>query len=334
MPTVPGAPAPAATPAAPATPTATPKAAAIQSTNIVKPAAQAQPVNQATEASTEDLQDTIESDDASPEEQHQAAVELKKRMKFKINGKDVEREIDFGDENAIQELLQKGFASDERFQSASAMEKQMRQYAQMIQANPIEALRAAGHDPDKLTEEYMKRRVEELSKSPEQLKLEQLQRDLESERNARQQMENEKLTAEQQRVESEYSRQLDDEITTGLSSSELPKSPYVVKRIAEYLMQGINSGNEDITVADVLPIVEKNIKEEIRQMFEAMPEDVIERTLGTNVSKKLRNNRVKKAKAAPANTEVQATGRSETNKAKAEEEPTKKQKAKDFFGNW
>ena len=32
------------------------------------------------------------------------------------------------------------------------------------------ALKAAGHDPDKLTEAYMKKRVEELSKSPEQLK--------------------------------------------------------------------------------------------------------------------------------------------------------------------
>ena len=288
------------------------------------------------DASNEELQEVMESEDATTEEKQEAVAELKKRMKFRVNGREVEKEIDLNDEETLHELLQKGFAADERFQSASALEKKMREFASLLQQDPIEALIAAGHDPDKLTESYMKKRVEELAKSPEQLKLEQLQKEIEKERKMREQLEEEKLTAEQARVEAEYSRQLDEEISDALSHSELPKSPYVVKRIAENLMLGLEQGMDDITVQDVLPIVEKQIKEEIRQMFEAMPEDVIEKTLGDGVSSKLRKRRIEKAKQTKTPdtaSSVKQTGTSEMNKSKPKEEP-KPLKAKDFFKNY
>jgi hypothetical protein len=289
------------------------------------------------EASDTELEEVVESDDASAAEKKEAAVELKKRMKFKINGKDVEREIDLNDEDTLRELLQKGFAADERFQSASSIEKKMKQFAELLQNDPMEALIAAGHDPDKFTESYMKKRVEELAKSPEQLKVEQLQKEIEKERRERQRLEDEKLTAEQQKVEAEYSRQLDDEITSALTASELPKSAYVVKRIAENLMIGIEQGNEDITVQDVLPLVEKQIREEIRQMLDVMPEEVIERFLGDNVTGKLRKRRLAQAKATKTPdtaSSVKATGQSEMNKSKGKEVEAKPTKAADFFKNF
>lgn len=290
---------------------------------------------EAAEASTDELQDVAASADATPEEKKEAVQELKKRMKFKVNGKDVEREIDFNDEKSLQELLQKGFAADERFQSASSLEKKMREFAALLQQDPIEALIAAGHDPDKLTESYMKKRVDELAKSPEQLQLEKLQKEIEKERKLRETLENEKLTAEQAKVEAEYSRQLDEEISTALTKSELPKSPYVIKRIAENLMIAIEQGNEDVSVHDVLPVVEKQIREELQGMFEAMPEDVIEKVLGSSVADRLRKRRISKMKAAPEGAStVKATGQSEINKTKAKEAAPQKIKAKDFFKNY
>lgn len=300
-----------------------------------KAAAPAADAIDTSEASDSELAEVVESDDATPEEQKEAKVELKRRMKFKVNGRDVEREVDLGDEDALQELLQKGFAADEKFQSSAAIEKKMKEYAALLQSDPMQALIAAGHDPDKLTQAYMEKRVAELSKSPEQLQIEKLQKELEKERKQREDSEQEKLNAEQARVEVEYSRQLDDEITSALGSSDLPKSPYVVKRIAENLMLGIQQGNEDITVEDVLPVVERQIKEEIRQMFEAMPEDVIEKTLGNDVSTKLRKRRLANAKKAPESAaSVKATGQSELTKAKGKEETPKPIKAKDFFKNF
>lgn len=288
----------------------------------------------ASEASDAELEEIQNSEEATTEEKKEAVAELKKRMKFRINGREVEKEIDFNDEDALRELLQKGFAADERFQTASQLEKKMKQFAEALQEDPFEALRAAGHDPDKLTESYMKKRVEELAKSPEQLQLEKLQKEIEKERKMREQLENEKLTAEQQKVEAEYSRQLDEEITSALTSSELPKSPYVVKRIAENLMLAIEKGNEDVSVQDVLPIVERQIKQEIQQMFEAMPEDVIEKVLGNNVSNKLRKRRLSGMKKAPDTASgVKQTGQAELKKSQPKEE-AKPVKARDFFKNF
>lgn len=290
------------------------------------------------DATNEELEEVAESDDATPEEKAEAKVELKKRMKFRVNGREVEREIDLNDEDMLHELIQKGMAADERFQSASSVEKKMKEFAALLQADPWEAFKAAGHDPDKMTEAYMKKRVEELSKSPEQLQLEKLQKEIEKERKKREELENEKLTAEQARVESEYSRQLDEEISGALTSSTLPKSPYVVKRIAENLMIAIEQGNEDASVEDVLPLVEKQINDEIRQMFEAMPEDVIEKMLGNDVSNKLRKRRIanaKKSQTPDTANSVKSTGQSEINKAKAKENnEAKPVKAKDFFGKY
>jgi len=289
----------------------------------------------AEDATEEELTEVLDDEDASEEEKVEAIQELKKRMTFKINGKDVEKEIDLGDESSIRELLQKGFAADERFQKASGMEKQMKSFADMMQSDPIQALKAAGHDMDKLAESYLEKRVEDMKKSPEQLELEKLQKEIEVERKAREELQNEKVSLEQSRAQEEYSRQLDVEITDSLANSDLPKSPYVVKRIAENLMIGLDQGNEDITVTDVLPIVEKQIKDEIRQMFEAMPEDIIEKVLGNDVSTKLRKRRIKRAKKTTAEaTNVKPTGQSEDKKALADKEPAPAKKAKDFWSNF
>jgi hypothetical protein len=285
-------------------------------------------------ATEEELAELAASDEATTAEKQEAKAELKRRMKFKVNGREVEREVDLNDEEALQALLQKGFAADERFQSASTLEKKMKEFAALMQSDPMQALIAAGHDPDKLTEAYMEKRLQELSKSPEQQQLEKLQKEIEKERKLRESLENEKLSAEQAQVEVEFSRQLDEEITTALGKSDLPKSPYVVKRIAENLMLGLEQ-DENISVEDVLPIVERQIKEEIQQMFEAMPEDVIEKVLGNNVANKLRKRRLNSMKKAPEGASaVKPTGQSEMNKSKPKQDEAKPVKAKDFFKNF
>lgn len=290
---------------------------------------------EASDATDGELSEVLESDDATAEEKVEAAVELKKRMVFQVNGKEVEKEIDLSDEDGLHELLQKGFAADERFQKASSIEKQMKEFAQVLQSDPIQALIAAGHDPDKVAEMYMQQRIEEMQKSPEQLQLEQLQKQVEDERTLREKLEQENASAAQSRAQEEYSRQLDDEITTALGGSDLPKSPYVVKRIAENLMIALEQGNEDISVPDILPIVERQIKGEIRQMFEAMPEEIVEKVLGTDVSTKLRKRRLKKMKKTPEGaSKVQPTGQSEIKRALADKEPEAPSKAKDFFKNF
>lgn len=285
------------------------------------------------DATDDELAEVIESDEVSEEEKAEAKVELIKRLKLKVNGREVEEEIDFSDDDRLRDILQKGYAADEKFQKASEIEKRSKLYAELVAKNPLKALEEAGHNMDELAEAHMQKRIEDMQKSPEQKRLEELEAQIESERERNSVLERERQEAEQSRAQEQYSRELDEEIGEALQSSELPKSPYVVKRIAENLMLAMDEGYEDVTVAQILPIVDRQIKEEIRQMFEAMPEDVIEKTLGNNVSDKLRKRRVARQKKAPVKgADIKATGQSEIKKIKSEQDTSKsKTKAKDFW---
>lgn len=289
----------------------------------------------AEEATDEELEEVLDSEESTEEERAEAQEEMAKRLKLKIYGQ--EEEFDLGNDDHIErlkELAQKGEGADRRFQEAAALKKQMEQFAQLIQQDPLKALEAAGHDMEELSTKYLEQRINDMQKSPEQKRLEELEKEIEAERKKNESLQKAKQEEEQARAQEEYSRQLDTEITDALGSSELPKSPYVVKRIAENLMLAMDNGYEDVTVSDILPIVKKQIQGEIREMFEAMPEDVIEKTLGNNVSTKLRKRRLSRQKKVQTKaTDVKQTGESEINKLKGTQK-TKKMNAKDFFSKF
>lgn len=290
----------------------------------------------AEEASDSELEEVLEDEDASEEEKEEAVQELKKRLKLKVNGKEIEEEIDFNDEDRLREILQKGHAADQKFQESAALRKQMEQFVQLMQNDPIRAMKEMGLNPDDVAEAHMKSRIEEMQLSPEQKELNDLRAKIEKAEAEKKALEEERLAEQQQRAQQEYERQLDQEMTSALEGSDLPKSPYVVKRLAEVMMVALEQAEEgqEVSVSDVLPVVEKQIKNEIQEMFGALPGDVIEQILGNDVTSKMRKYRRSKVKKAPETaSSVKATGKSEIKAAKDAEKPDSAKSAKDFFSN-
>jgi hypothetical protein len=260
----------------------------------------------------------------------QEVKEMKKKLKLKVHGKELEREIDFMNEKEIKQMYEKALGADQTFQESAKVKKQMQAIAEMLQRDPFALLKEAGYDPDDLTAKYMEERLKEMEKSPEQKEREELQRQLETERQRRESLEREKTDAEEARIRESYMRDMDDQITTALSTAELPKSPYVVKRIAEYLSIGLEQGKQ-LSVKDVVPLVQKSIKNEIREMFEAFPEDIIEGFLGDNVLNKMKKRRLAKMKEVQSPSSIKSTGESEIARNQAKAEPAKKVNPKDFW---
>lgn len=268
------------------------------------------------------------------EKQTQAAKEevkeMKKKLKLKVHGKEMEKEIDLMNEKELKQLLEKAYGADQTFQESAKVKKQMQAIAEMLQRDPFALLKEVGYDPDDLAAKYMEERLKEMEKSPEQKEREELQRQLEAERQRREALEKEKTDAEEARIRESYMRDMDDQITDALSTAELPKSPYVVKRIAEYLSIGLEQGKQ-LSVKDVVPLVQKSIKNEIREMFEAFPEDIIEGFLGDNVLNKMKKRRLAKMKEVQSPSSIKSTGESEIAKTQAKTEPAKKVNPKEFW---
>lgn len=296
----------------------------------------------AADASDAELNEVLDDDNASESDKEEAAAELHKRLSLKINGQD--EEFDLGNDDHIKrlkEMAQKGEGADQKFRESAQLRKQMEQFVQLMQQDPIRALQELGHNPDDIAEAHMKRRLEEMQLSPEQKRLKELEDKLAKEESERKKLEDERFEERQMRAQQEYERELKSEISRELADSNLPESQGVTRRIAEVMMGLLDEaeanrqeGEElpEIRVKDVLPIVEKQIRSEIQELFAAMPEKVIEEMLGNDVSNKMRKYRRSKIKDVPQTaSSVKSTGKAEQKAAAAAAKPAEPKSAKDFF---
>lgn len=269
-----------------------------------------------------------------------AAVASKRKLQARVNGKVMDVEIDTSDDKELLKYVQKAIAADEKFEEASMTKKQMQNLIHALQTDPLSVLSnpALGLNIKELAEKVLLAEIEEQEKSPEQRELEKLRRELEMERKAKDDIEKERQEAQLESLRQEAFQQIDDEISDALGSSSLPKSPYVVKRITETLIQAINAGY-DVGVKDIMPYVEEQITGEIQRMFEAAPEDVMEKIIGSNNLTRMRKSRLAKGKAAqkvvdPAKA-IKETGKTAEVKAENKEQSKEdKTTFKKMFGSF
>ncbi len=319
----------AASPAAPAAPAQ----AATQAVLSTLPADQKAPADAGGDDVSEDTGEDL------VEVPSKKAVEAaKKAYKLKVGGKDVEV-----DESELLKRAQMGYSADEKWQEAAKMRKQMDGFIQLLQRDPAKALEQMGYDVDKMAEERIQHRIAEMQKSPEQVEREKLQRELQDMKDRDAQREEEYRTKETQRIQDQYAIELENDISQALDSNTygFPKTPYVVKRIADTMIlavqQGIATNNarlKNITAKDVLPIVEAEIRQELNDMYQSSPDDVFESLVGKQRLNAYRKSKIKKTAAKPSGSnEVKQTGAKELNKAKESQAPAKKLSSKDFFKN-
>lgn len=284
------------------------------------------------DADEEELEDgDLEEEEEDSEDEKKAEKEAKKKWKLKVGGKEVEIE----DENELIKRAQMGYSAEQKWQEAAQMKKELEGFIGTLQNNPTKALEMMGFDVDELAKSHLENRIQEMQKSPEQLEKERLQKELEEIRQEREKEKEESRNRELRQMQEKYAVEVETQISDALDTMKtLPKSPYTVKRIADAMILAFQSGKYDVTANDVLPIVEKQIKAELQEMFGVMPEELIEAVVGKENFNRVRKKRVSRAKK-PAHKKVEATGQAEINKIEAEQnaKPKDKVSAKDFFKN-
>lgn len=261
-----------------------------------------------------------------------AAEALRKKYDLKVNGKSKSIELDLNDDNMVQQYLQKAMASDEKFQEAATLRKDVQLLVKTLKENPLAILTHpdVGVDVKQLAQMVINQELEDMQKSPEQKKLEELEKQLKSEQEARQKIEEEKRQAELARREEEQFRQIDTDITDALRSTDLPKVPYVVKRISDTMIAAFDMGYKDVTVKDIMPIVEKQLKEEMGQWFDGSSEDALEKLMGKNLDR-IRKKRLA-SKKAPSVQQIKDTASAA--KPKEEKKEATPKRFEDLFGKF
>jgi hypothetical protein len=321
---------------------AAPAQAATQQVLNTLPADQKAPV----EARGDDVsEDTGEDLVESPAQQKKAIEAAKKSYKLKVGGKDVDV-----DESELLKRAQMGYSADEKWQEAAKMRKQMDGFIQLLQRDPAKALEQMGYDVDKMAEERIQQRIAEMQKSPEQIEREKLQRELKDMKDRDAAREEEYRKNETERIQNQYAIELENDISSALDNNSygFPKTPYVVKRIADTMILAVQRGMDttndltpqqrqrlkNITAKDVLPIVESEIKQELNDMYSASPDEVFESLVGKQRLNQYRKSKIKNSAKKPESaSQVKQTGSKELKKTQESQAPTKKLSSKDFFKN-
>lgn len=268
-----------------------------------------------------DVEEAVE--EGASDEVIQSLIET---FKLKVNGEEKEVTLDWNDKEDIIRRLQIAESGQQAMQHAAELEKNFEREIQGLVDDPWAKLEAMGFDVDALAEERIQQQIAQLQKSPEQLAQDEKDKELEDLRQRLKTQDDEKRSVEQQRLDFEAEQTLESQVTDALSAtSDLPKSPYVVKRIADAMLVAMDNGRDDITAADVIPWVQKEINEELQALFGAMPDKVLEQYLGNQTIDRLRKGRMAKMKTS---TSIKDSG-SQPDAPKSEAK--KKIKINDWF---
>jgi hypothetical protein len=294
------------------------------------------------EASADEAQ--LQASEGSSEQQLQDAVEtalangasekevknLIKEFQLKVNGKVINKRIDLSDEAAVRNELQLSAAARQAMQEAANLKKLYESEVSRLKQDPFSVLAELGLDPDQLAEMRIQQRIEEMKKSPEQVEREKIQAELQAAREESRRLKEERESEQFEKLKEQAAIEIENEIEQALDAHKtLPKSRHIVKRIADSMLWAINNGY-DVSAEDVMPLVEKEWRDEMSRLMDDSPEDILEQLIGQRNIERLRAKRLNAMNTSNAKTaaSIKATAASVQ---KQDESPKQKIKQRDFF---
>lgn len=263
-----------------------------------------------------------------------APLSTKQKLKLKVDGQEFEEEYDPNDKEYITRNVQLAKVAQKRMQEYSALQKDVIQLINDLKNNPKKALSdpSIGLDVKKLAAQIIEEEIANSKKSPEQVQREKLESELKEMKEQRDREKAESQAQEFERLREQQFERYDILMEQALEKTDLPKEPYVVKRIAEYMLLGLQEGR-DVLPEDVIPLVREEILDDMKHMIHTMPVEAVETFLGKDLFDKMRKNNIAKVKAKQAvkaigNTKAPDVGKISNQKP---EEPKKKMSFKEFF---
>ncbi len=305
-----------------ATPQAAPEAAAPQETPIEN---QAATPNEEGDATAE--AQAAAAPAPTKAVQKEIAKQLKK-YKVKVGGKEEDMEIDLNDEVGIQKHLQMSRAAQKTMQEASDMRKAAEEFITLLKTDPRRVLTDPniGVDLKQLAQDVINAEIENASKSPEQLEKEKLQKELADIKAKIEDDEKKRKSSELQRLQAEQQEKIETNIESALKTSDLPKTPYTVRKMAEMMLIALQN-NVDLSPNDLVPLIRKQMQVDIKELFGASSDDVLEELVGKDRISKMRKKKVAQVQQQVAQTanQVKATGGKPAEKAPEAKKMTIKQ---------
>lgn len=274
------------------------------------------------------IEEALEAGDLTPKE----AQKLMKKFDLKVKGQTVSREYDLSDENFLKNQFQLAEVAKLEMQNSAELKRAYQKEMERFKAKPWDVLKELGFDPDELAQARIEQRIEEMKKSPEQLEQEQLREELKQAREEAKRIREEKEELETKKFQEQALIQVNDEISSAITKyGKLPNTKYVQQKVAQQLVWAMNNNYEDATAEDVMEIVEHEMRQEMSEIYDQMPEEALEQFIGKKNIDRMRKRRVAAAKVPSTNDIKQTALSNKANESARRSEAANPIPAKDFF---
>jgi hypothetical protein len=287
-------------------------------------------------------QESIESELAQAEQELKAQANneskaeqsSKRKFKLKVDGEELEDEIDLSNEQELIKRLQLAKAAQKRMQEAAQYRKQIEdtesevnEFLSSLRSNPLAVLShpELGIDMKQIVENFLQQEVERSQMTPEQIELEEARSKLKALEEEKEQLENQRREEYMERLRVEKAAEIEKELIEALDSGDLPQSDYIMNKMVDLASIAYDNGIE-LSMKEILPIVRESYLRDARQIFGKLPDELIEDIVSKDRIRNIRNKQLQALKNQQKPTlSVPDTGK----KVSPKEE--KKQSAKDFF---
>lgn len=259
----------------------------------------------------------------SEKKAHEKRIE---KFKLKIDGRDEEMELDLNNHEEVKKHLQMSKAAQRRMQEASELRKSAEQFVDLLKKNPRKVLSDPniGVDLKKFVQEYLDEEISNSQKTPEQLALEKAQKELEEIKERVKKDEEDRQGKEFKRLQEEQEQKIEQNIESALKEGNLPKSPYTVRKMAELMMLALEN-KIDLSPKDLVPLLRNQMNQDIKDLFTASNDDVLEELLGKDNITRIRKRQINKVttpKVAQTANSVKSSGSSKPSEQKTESKQT------------
>jgi hypothetical protein len=284
----------------------------------------------------EGLEGQEASEDLTTKEK-KAVDNLKRKLKLKVDGQEIEEEIDLSNDEYLTKNLQKAKAFDKKAQEAATLRKEMASLLELLQSNPVAVMEQLGMNFDEFAYKHLESKIEELSKSPEQLEREKMEKELSELREEKKKLAAEKEKAVQEQMRNEEAARVENEIISALNAHNgilSAEDPTAIADISRAMLRAMQKGFLDVTVQDVIPVVEKQYAEKLQKRIGTLSKKdaaLVEQLLGKDLFEDARKRRVgqkRKAQIETAKQVVKDTGAAASPK---EEKTEEKRSYRSFF---
>lgn len=222
------------------------------------------------------------------------AQSAKERLKYTIDGEDVEEEVDWSDRESLKKRFQLGYAAEKRMAQAKSEKSKAIDIVKAFETDPISVLKRLPDGKGKeLAEKFLLDQIQEETMTPQEKELRDLKRFKEQREKDDAEAKKKADQERQDKMSSEFAQKFQTTIIEALEKSGLPKSPALVKMAAGLMKKKLDIGIE-LDASDLVGLIKNNTMETLRAVAKDADGDQLISMFGDDIANKIRKADLKK----------------------------------------